>query len=601
MNLTEHDKFQAVREKANIPSTAEQWRFSNEFIEFFKIRGLYNEAFLKKQLVYEPMPGVVGFAYQHRFSVKNVKFRKISDKRMWQISQDLGSVKCYYGIDDIDEDTDYAIIVEGEPDALTLKLLGYKNVLSCPDGAPAEGSEIFDSKFDFLQDPYTVAQLKHIKTFFLATDDDKPGDLLRDYLSGFYGRDRCKKFTFPEKYKDVNEIYAGSQTKQLPPLGSSGIATFFQSASFFPIKGLISVRDISAELVDFAENGYQPGLKIGNEEVDKVMSIKRGHTSVWTGVSGSGKSTYLRWHCTELCKYNPEEKIKIAVFAPESETAAREAVRTMEVYAQKQYFKDDENPMTEEERLRAKAWVDKHFVYILPTRKEVERTIAGHKVEEGKERSLRTLLAYVKTAHDRTKQENGGRGLFGYVIDTWNRADDEKPDKESETKWIGKMLDMIDEFNQEHQLHGFIVAHPTKVEQLKSGNFKTPSLYDIYGSSNWKNKVYLGVIIHRNKYRKSQKKDEEGNETFWRDNYAPTQVIVEKLKFEELGTEGRTQLFMDRLKGGIFVNDDSKIDKRRKKGYDPNAPKIPMDGFEDRLDDDAVFLHRSEEKEDLPF
>ena len=62
------------------------------------------------------------------------------------------------------------IITEGEMDALSLVECGFMNVVSVPDGAPAEGSKPSDKKFSYLLS--AEEHLMNAETVILCTDSD---------------------------------------------------------------------------------------------------------------------------------------------------------------------------------------------------------------------------------------------------------------------------------------------------------------------------------------------------------------------------------------------------------------------------------------------
>ena len=66
----------------------------------------------------------------------------------------------------------------------------------------------------------------------------------------------------------------------------------------------------------------------------------------------------------------------------------------------------------------------------------------------------------------------------------------------------------------------WIVAHPTKMVKDKSGKYPIPELYDIQGSSHWRNKADNGICVHRDYV----------NET--------TEIHVQKIKFRYAGKQG---------------------------------------------------------------
>jgi twinkle protein len=71
------------------------------------------------------------------------------------------------------------------------------------------------------------------------------------------------------------------------------------------------------------------------------------------------------------------------------------------------------------------------------------------------------------------------------------------------------------------------VAHPQKLYRDKdSGNYPVPTLYDISGSANWRNKADNGIVI-------------------WRDfsnAQTPVEVHSQKIRFRQIGKLGVAKL-----------------------------------------------------------
>ena len=76
----------------------------------------------------------IAFPYFRDGQLINIKFRALEQKAFTQVK---GAETILYSLDDI-ADSKTAIIVEGEPDKLALEEAGFCNVVSVPDGAPAQ-------------------------------------------------------------------------------------------------------------------------------------------------------------------------------------------------------------------------------------------------------------------------------------------------------------------------------------------------------------------------------------------------------------------------------------------------------------------------------
>ena len=81
------------------------------------------------------------FPYYRDGEIVNVKYRGKDDDGNKVFKQEKGAEKILCGLDNLTDEDDTLIIVEGEIDLLSLNEIGYWNVLSVPDGAPAKPLE----------------------------------------------------------------------------------------------------------------------------------------------------------------------------------------------------------------------------------------------------------------------------------------------------------------------------------------------------------------------------------------------------------------------------------------------------------------------------
>jgi twinkle protein len=93
-------------------------------------------------------------------------------------------------------------------------------------------------------------------------------------------------------------------------------------------------------------------------------------------------------------------------------------------------------------------------------------------------------------------------------------------------------LSKIKRFAKNHQVHVWVIAHPTKITADKDNKTRVPSLYDISGSANWANKADNGIVIYR---------AEDITDT--------TEVWVKKVRFKHVGKRGMIKLKYDKDTG----------------------------------------------------
>lgn len=500
----------------------------------------------------------LAFPYYYKNSLVNVMFRKIGgeDKKVWQVPKEKGTVTCFWGLEAVNLISKNEIIItEGQTDRMTWVQAGFENVLSVPMGAPAPGSQDHEKKLEFVTDPYIVKMFEGVSKFYLATDNDPAGLFLRDLLADKLGKDRCYILNYPSGYKDSNEVFAGDAKKDLDPKGVQGIQDLYKSARPYPVRGVMRVSDVRHKIMHYRKHGLEKGMSCGHEAVDNLFTIKNNLLMIITGISGMGKSSWNRWYLMELCKHNPH--LKFVLYTPESRPVEREYMKMAEILAGGAFQEGRTNSMTDAQLNAALDWVQRHFIIINPD----EKNYYNFAIENNKSpKALNSILSYVLYLK-RTE------GVFGFLIDAWNKIDHQRGTEKfvSETDFISKELDRILSWIEVNELFCQIIAHPTKMERKPGGNYKKPGLYDIKGSSAWYEKADIGVVVHRDKWEKTTKKD-KNDEFIWKvDNTASSLLIVEKMKFDELGEEGEVEMWMDRKHGDRFVFQNPNADSYEKK------------------------------------
>lgn len=600
-NLDLLDKYDKVREKSRMPDDPARLKaYSQSFTKYLKSRGFSIKTLLKEQIYEIPGRGgqiVIGFPFFIGKTLVNVKFYKLGAKKdkWFQLPRSLGTKVCFWGFGDhtfeLSEDkkeTNKVIISEGEWDRLTWKEYGYKNVLSVPQGAPSATAKNFKKEFEYANESYFTELSKLVDIFYLAVDADEPGDVLKEQLAIILGKEKCRIIRYPQGYKDINEVSKGNKEKNLEALGKEGVDSCFNNSTSYPLKGIIKTSQVSRELSRIRDIGFVPGIGIGVPELDYMFTIKRKHISFWTGVPSGGKSVFLRWYIVELIRHNYSMGLKFALFTPENRPIEREYAKIAQVITGQNIQKGQYNSMNDETYRKTMNFIERHFTVISPDRWNYESFDGEIKMQQVN--TLNSILNYVKYL---VKTE----GIFGYIIDAWNKVDHEQPKYITETNYISSQLDMLIDFNTYYNVHSFIVAHPTKLSKNKLGNYEMPSLYDIKGTSAWNEKADLGIVIHRNRFRaiyeKEKRGDDDDRDYVVRHN-APLIIKSEKIRFEELGNTDILRMVMNKS-GGFDVFEDDKDMHKRKKGAEKITPEKKTQPELPYKDDDF------DEEDEVPF
>jgi len=453
------------------------------------------------------------------------------------------------------------ISISGNCDMLTWKECGYVNVISVPQGAPATNAKDFSKEFEYVNDRFFQGLRPYIDMFYLSTDADEAGVVLRDQLALRLGKEKCRVIKYPPGTKDINDVL--TRNKELTTdFDRDAVIDCFNNAGSYPIKGIIKPSDVRVELEVIAEGGLPPGLGIGVAEFDYLMTFKRKLTSYWTGIANMGKSTYVRWVLIKLVQNNPDLNLKFGLYTPENRPAVREFVMISQILTGKRFQRGFWNSMTEDQRRKSLNFIEKHFFLVAPGRRNYEDF--GGKIKVHQASTLDGITEYFAYL---AKTE----GIFGYLIDAWNKVQHEVPKGMSDTNYIEQSLDRLLEFNDYYDCHGAIIAHPTKLELNKrTGKYEIPSMYDIKGSSAWYDRADYGVVIHRNIWRaltdqEKMDQDEEDDRTYVTRHNAPTIVKTEKIRFEETGNKDMVRFDKDSTGGFKVFSKDKGVHVERYK------------------------------------
>lgn len=596
-NLDTEGKFDQVREKSLMPERMPV-TYTKVVREFLTKRGISPRTALTAGVyeASESRSNLLGFPYYMTHTLVNVKYLNLGWKKgnkgpkWWQMKKDLGTRRIPWGLNllkfDIDEPKKPRIVIwtEGEIDALTWRECSYNNAISVPQGAPSEKAKDFKKEFEYMHDPYVKSITADVHLHYLSVDADNPGKLLMKHLATILGKSKCRIIKYPTGYKDINEVYMGNEEKKLAPLGQEGVDECFQSASGFPLAGVIKASDVQDDMKMIRKGGFKPGWGIGIPEVDRLFTIKRKHISGIVGIPSVGKSVFARWYLIELIRNNVDDDIKVALFTPESRPIAREYARIAEVLTGTSIREDAVNSMSDIQYQKAMRFVEKHFFIISPDKLNFESF--GGKVEGSTINTIDSILSYVAYLK---KVEN----VQILLIDPFNKIDANIPRNMTETLFIAQQLDKLIQFCDYYDVHCMMVVHPKKIEN-QGLNYKPPVLYDAKGSSAFYERLDVGIVLSRQKFRKKRAEEitipNPAEDDWWEPLYnAPTIVRAEKVRFEEIGKEGITKLKMDPKRGGRFYVEGKENEQPKQKKIEQDKINDIFGGMEDRDESSLPF------------
>lgn len=486
-----------------VPNTPEE-----RVYKWFMDRGISRKTVDRSEVSYgqvwmpqvEDYVGAIQFPFKRGEETVNVKYR--DGKKNFRQERDCERI--LFGLNDIAETT---IIVEGEMDKLSLDEVGMTNSVSVPDGAPSPETKDYGSKFDFFTN--CEEEIKPVRFWVVAVDNDAPGARLREELVRRLGAERCKIVVWPEDCKDANEV--------LLKHGREKLREVIDTARPCPVSGVYDIQSLEAQIVDLYQNGNDHGIDLGWPNMTTTLRIRPGEWTVVTGIPGSGKS---EWLDATVMNIAMKHGWSFGIFSPENQPLAQHFAKLAEKHKGVPFFPGPTPRMSKQELLETAMYMQQHFHFILPP--------------EDDSWGLDNILELASVLVVR-------QGIRGLVIDPWNEIEHVRPAGMSEPEYISLALTKIRRWARKSGVHVWLVAHPTKLRKNEDGSYPVPTPYDISGAAHWRNKADYAVTVHRPDMQSDI-----------------SDVYVQKVRFKHMGRIGSHQFKWDRVTGryeGLDVQD----------------------------------------------
>jgi twinkle protein len=396
---------------------------------------------------------VICFNYINHGELVNIKFR--GPQKSFKMAKDAELI--FYNLPSIEND-DECFIVEGEMDCLSLYEAGIHNVVSVPNGA-STGNQ----RLEYLDNCWQYFDSK--KKVILFTDNDEPGNKLKEELARRLGYNKCWYVDPMDGCKDANDV--------LIKHGKAALSSMALSAKEWPILGLVTMDDMYETVCEFYASGYPQGARANIGDFDEYLTFYPGQLTVITGIPGSGKSEFVDWIMASLSKYHGWNW-GICSFENPPEF---HVTKLAEKYTNKSFAfrRNPEDRMNETELKYAIGEIDAHFNFINLSMVDV------------------TMDGLIAKAEELVKR----KGINGLLFDPWNCIE-HKYSGENETKYVLECLNKLLIFLEKYRVHGFLVAHPTKLRKdSKTGKYEIPTLYNISGSAHFFNRPHNGLSVYR--------------------------------------------------------------------------------------------------------
>jgi hypothetical protein len=267
---------------------------------------------------------------------------------------------------------------------------------------------------------------------------------------------------------------------------------------------------IKKDSLNYYTENIVKGLSAGWKELDKYFTVAPGQMTVMTGIPSSGKSNFVD---AMIIRMSMEHEWKFVIYSPENQPIKYHLKNLIENCSNRKYFDYIPNEEKYKEIGKWANWINDH-IFI------VDYDSCGGKLDNILEVIEKNVVIKKK--------------IYGFVIDPWNELNHEIPAGMFETKYIEITLTKIKRFCIKHKLHGFIVAHPTKLQKDEKGKYPVPTPYDISGSAHWFGKPDNCLCIHR------------GDDP-------DVDLHIQKIKFRNYGNKGIVHFEYQRETGNYEV------------------------------------------------
>ena len=484
--------------------TKPEWKnntsLSNNAIKWFESRGISQKTLVKMKITegteFMPQTGknenTIQFNYFINNELINIKYR--DGRKNFKLVK--GAEKVFYNIDRT-IGHDYIVIVEGEMDALSFVESGIEPVVSVPNGATINNTNLdyLDSCIDYFETKEKV---------ILAVDADEAGLALKQELIRRLGAERCFTVEFGV-HKDANEF--------LMENGRNNLANIISKAKPVPIENVVTLKDINEELEEFIYEGFKPGYQIGLNNFDSIFSTYTGQFITVTGVPSSGKSDFVdRMVVGYYLKYG----WKTAFASPENKPTFLHTHKLIRKIGGWMPNKDD---IGTEKWNNVISKVNDNFYFIENERYDLDAVLA-----KGAELVKR-------------------KGIKCLVVDPYNKVKMQGASAMSIPDATMEYLTRIEAFAKKYDVLVIIVAHPTKMYKKEDGTIDEPTMYSIKGGGEWYDASYHGLLVHRNYEQKTVK------------------VKVLKVKFQNLGeNQAEAHFKWDHVSGDYMPIEETNID-----------------------------------------
>jgi len=453
------DSIENSIQKQNYTLPTQDWKnytdLSDKIVKYFEGRKI-NQYTLKnfeltEELYFQPQLNRVANNAVFNYFEGNVLVNKKYRSGCKKFTQSKNAKSIFYNINSVIGENE-CYIVEGEIDVLSLYEIGVKNVISVPNGANDNDNYWLNSE----------KYIKNIKKFYIATDNDEKGNEVSEKIAQRLGRYRCERIIF--EGKDAND-----------DLVNGILEKTINNRVKYPVAGTFKVSDCYDDIVALYENGlpdtiYPKHSCFGN--LKEVFSVMRGHLITGTGIPSHGKSNFTEWYVMNIVR---DHDMKASFFSPEHHPFSLHHTSFIEKATGRNFWKDtDCKRVNRYEIAKYQEWAEEK-IYLTGT-------------ENGEFPTWDWLF-------EKFKEQLFSYGIDIFVIDAFNKL--AFNGNGNRLQQINEVLTKLTMFAQMNNVIIFLVAHPTKMQKDTAGLYASPTLYDVSGSSDFRNQTHDGFSIYR--------------------------------------------------------------------------------------------------------
>ncbi|WP_417793088.1 toprim domain-containing protein [Terasakiella pusilla] len=394
---------------------------------------------------------------------------------------EAGCEKILFGWQAIDPNSRMLVITEGEIDAISGGAYGLPAV-SVPFGG---GS---GDKQDWIENEYD--RLMQFEDIYLALDNDQPGQEAAEEIVKRLGAARCHIVKLPRK--DLNECLVDGISKDQ-------IMDCLKNADTLKPDGLRHSNEFRDKVVDlfYPKGGELPGYTLPFAGYERKFRFRRGEMTIWTGMTGDGKSQTLSHVKVDLIRQGA--KVCEASFEMSPEQNIKRMVRQS---LNLKWDKDDPlatRPQKEQILSAFDWWEDQFYVF-----ERVGKSNVDH---------MLSIFDYALRRY----------GCDTFIVDSLMRLGVGSEDYEGQEKAVYKLVNWAVENN----VHVHLVAHARKTSNEK-GYSRPPTMNDIKGSqeiganspnaiSVWRNRELENILAKPFHARTESEKEKAGKPPvlFW--------------------------------------------------------------------------------------